>query len=549
VPEEQVKLTVTKEELLRKRLQKARERQAEGAATLRKLRPGEPKHLSPNQRRLWFLEQFDEGSASYNMYITRRLKGKLDSELLRRAGTALLRRHEILRCVYVLEGEEPVMKEHPQPEIDATSFISEDFTSLPLDEREGVARERMSRALGRSFGLDRELPLRFYLYKLEEEEHLLLVLIHHIACDAQSVPIFMRELAAEYEGLVNGQGSGLAPLPVQYADYAAWQREELNGEKLAKLSAYWQKTLRGAPELLVLPVDRRRPAVQSNKGAVYRFQLTGEILQRVRQACVDLEVTSFMYLLSAFYILLCKYTGEKDLVVGVPVSGRTRTEVEPLIGVFVNTLVFRTELAGTLSVRELVQRVRETALGAYEHQDMPFEKIIEELNPQRNLSYSPIFQVLFNHIKKGTPVCNFKRLTDSAIPMEFTTAKFDLSLEISEKDEVMDCLINYCTEQFFDTTIVQFAAYFVKTVGLLTENREKTIDELDIISITELKLLAAKIEQLSLPLPAGTDHASPEIDELTDNKKNARQLTEKDLSDAKKALLKKRLAQARKKAD
>jgi hypothetical protein len=271
----------------------------------------------------------------------------------------------------------------------------EDLSGLEEADREAAVRRRAGEEARRPFDLAAGPLFRAALLRLGAEEHVLLLSMHHIVSDGWSMGVLYRELSALYEAYREGGESPLPELPVQYADYAVWQREQLEGEVLDRQLSYWRERLAGAPELLELPTDRPRPPVQTYRGATVPVELSPELLERLQALGRSEGATLYMTLLGAFQVLLSKYSGSEDVVVGSPIAGRTRKEVEELIGFFVNTLVLRTDLSGDPSFREVLRRAREVTLGAYEHQEVPFERLVAELQPERSLSHSPLFQVMF----------------------------------------------------------------------------------------------------------------------------------------------------------
>ena len=280
----------------------------------------------------------------------------------------------------------------------------------------------------RPFDLARDLLLRARLFRLGEADHILFLTMHHIASDGWSMGLLVRELSILYEAFVEGKPSPLPELPIQYADFAVWQREWLQGEVLEKQLGYWRKQLEGAPALLELPTDRPRPAMQSYRGAVMPWELPKPLLVALRELSRREGATLFMTLLAGFQTLLHRYTGGDDILVGSPIAGRNRMEIEPLIGIFVNTLVLRGDLSGNPSFRTFLGRTREAALGAYAHQDLPFERLVEELHPERDLSRSPFFQVMFVLQNAPREAAALAGLEVTPMPIDSGTSKFDLTL-------------------------------------------------------------------------------------------------------------------------
>src|SRR5215212_3146789 len=355
-------------------------------------RDGEAVPLSFTQQRLWFLNQLEPDSTFYNIPIAIRLKGSLDIQSLERALSELVRRHESLRTTFALETEQPVQVIVSEPNFSVAHLTVMAATEA---EREAEVTRLIDREVDQPFDLQSGSLFRASLLRVNAEEHVLVLTMHHIVSDGWSAGVLFRELGTLYGAYAAGEESPLQELPVQYADYAVWQRDYLRGEVLNAQVEYWRERLTGAAPVLELPADRVRPAVQSYRGAAARFEVSREVSEGLKELAQAEGVTLFMTLLAAFKVLLYRYTGQEDIVVGSPIAGRTRAEVENLIGFFVNTLVLRTDLSGGPTFRELLGRVRETALGAYAHQDVPFEKLVEELQPERDMSHTPLFQVLF----------------------------------------------------------------------------------------------------------------------------------------------------------
>ena len=349
-----------------------------------------PLPLSFGQQRLWFLDRLEPGSSAYNLSRALRLRGALDVAVLRRALDEIVRRHEPLRTVFSAADGEPVQVVLPAV---AVELAVEDLSILPADAREADAARRASEAAAAPFDLARGPLFRAALLRLAADEHVLLLAMHHAVGDGWSIGVLFREIEALYAAFLAGAPSPLAPLPLRYADHALRQRAELAGEALDRPLDWWRTRLQGAPALLELPTDRPRPAVQSHRGAVLRFTLPPELGGRLSAVGRAEGATLFMTVLAAFQLLLARYSGQDDVVVGTPVAGRTRPELEGLIGFFANTLALRTDLSGDPTFGQLLRRVREATLGAFAHQELPFEKLVEALQPERSLAHAPVFQV------------------------------------------------------------------------------------------------------------------------------------------------------------
>ncbi len=349
--------------------------------------------LSFAQQRLWLVDRLEPGSAAYNIPEVVRLPGALDTAALRASLDALVARHEALRTVFAEQGGEPVqvvLEPAPVP------LPVLDLAGVPQAEREARAERLAWEEALRPFDLARGPLLRSTLLRLGAEDHVLLLTMHHIVSDAWSMDVLVREVLALYGAFSRGEPSPLPELPVQYADYAVWQRAWLSGATLERQLAWWRERLAGAPPLLELPVDRPRPAVFSHRGGARSLRIDAAAADRLRALGRQEGATLFMTLLSGFAVLLGRWSGQADVVVGTPIAGRTRRETEGLIGFFLNTLALRTDLSGDPTFRELLARVREGTLGAYAHQDLPFERVLEELQPVRSLSHTPVFQVMLN---------------------------------------------------------------------------------------------------------------------------------------------------------
>ena len=438
--------------------------------------------LSFAQQRLWFLDQLEPGSAVYNVPGALRIKGSLDAEVLERCFNEIVRRHEALRTTFSTVEEEPVQV------IAASANVSLpviDLSRFSETEREDEARRLAREEADKPFDLRQGPLFRTALIRLGKYDHVLLLTLHHIVSDGWSMGVLYRELSALYQAFANEEPSPLADLPIQYADFAVWQRDWLRGEVLENQLSYWKKQLDGIPAVLNFPTDRPRPARQSYRGARQSIELSSELTQGLKTLSRKEGVTLYMTLLAAFQILLHRYTGQDDIVVGSPIANRNRIEIEGLIGFFVNTLVLRTDHSGNPTFRELLRRVRETALEAYAHQDLPFEKLVEELRPDRDLSRSPLFQAMF--VFQNAPVgeLNCKGLNVSPMRMAGETTKFDLTLSVNEGAPGLRAGLQYRTDLFDDATITRFLGHFKILLEGIVANPEQRISDLPILSEAE----------------------------------------------------------------
>jgi amino acid adenylation domain-containing protein/non-ribosomal peptide synthase protein (TIGR01720 family) len=400
--------------------------------------------LSFAQERLWVLDQLEPGSVSYTLPNPIRLHGHVDVPGLGRALTEIVRRHEALRTTFANREGRPWQVINPPARVPLPVV---DLAGLPPAQREAEARRHVRELARQPWDLARGPLLRARLIRLGAEEHLLALMMHHIVTDGWSMAVFAQELGALYGAFSQGRPAPLPELPLQYADFSLWQRQWLQGEVLAKQLDYWRQTLAGAP-ILDLPTDRPRPAVQRYKAARHTFEVGADVAQRLQELSAQEGATVFMTLLAAFQVLLSRYSGQEDVCVGTPVANRNRAEFERLIGFFANTLVMRTNLSGNPSFRELLRRVREGCLGAYDHQDMPFERLVAELQPQRDLSRQPLFQVLFVLQRAPRQAVTLPGLTLGLRLNELENINFDLTLQLTETGQGLQGNLYFNTDLF-----------------------------------------------------------------------------------------------------
>jgi len=439
--------------------------------------------LSFAQRRLWFLDQLEPGGFAFNITRALRLSGKLNTSALERSVSELVRRHEVLRTTFVTVNGEAVQVIAPPQQVRLSIL---DFSEMELAERQREIERQAAEEAHRSFALNQDSPWRVQLLRLDEEEHVLLFTLHHIVSDAWSMEILVREVSALYEAYAAGRKSPLTDLPIQYADYAVWQRGWLQGEVLEEQLGYWRKQLTGAPAVLELPTDRVRPAQQSHRGAQLPLQLPAELSAGLKQLSQREGVTLFMTLLAGWQLLLARYSRQPDVVVGSPVANRTRAEVEGLIGFFVNTLVLRTEVDGELRVRELLQRVREVCLGAYAHQEVPFEMLVEQLQPERDLSYTPLFQVMM--MLQNTPPqqrTEWAGVGMSAVEVESGTAKYDMTLGLAESPQGLVGTLEYNRDLYERESMERLLGHYQQVLTALVAQEEQRVWEVRLLSAAE----------------------------------------------------------------
>ena len=446
--------------------------------------------LSFAQESLWFLDQLNPQSGFYNIPTALHLQGTLNYQALRQSIQEIIRRHAALRTNFTILDGEVVQVIAPSRELDLKELDLSvvDLQALPTSEQAIVTKKLINTEAAKPFNLAQESLIRVLLLQLKPTEQILVVTMHHIVADGWSMGIFVAELTALYGAFVKGQPSPLPELTIQYPDFAVGQRQWLQGEVLESQIAYWQKQLADAPSLLELPYDRPRPARQTYQGATQSFPLSIELSNAIALLSRKQNATVFMTLVAAFQTLLFRYTQSLDICIGSPIANRNQAEIESLIGFFVNTLVLRTNLAGEPSFEELLSRVKEVALAAYAHQDVPLEKLVEVLQPQRSLSYSPLFQVMFVLQNTGETTWELEGLSIEQLPVETSTAKFDLILSVDETKTGLVGNWEYNTDLFDHATITRMAGHFqILLEGIIAHPQEK-ITYLPLISTSEQQL-------------------------------------------------------------
>ena len=454
--------------------------------------------LSFAQQRLWLLDQLLPSGSVYNIPRVLGLAGQLDVEALRRSFDELLHRHEALRTRFALQNGEPVQVIEPQLSV---ALELEDLSALAPALREAEAQRRAQAEAQAPFDLERGPLIRARLLRLAPTEHWLLFSMHHIVTDGWSMGVLGREISALYGACRRGEVSPLAELPVQYADYALWQRQWLQGEVLEQQLAYWKQALAELP-VLELPTDRPRPMAASYRGARVAFELGEELTGGLKALSRREGATLFMTLLAAFQVLLYRYSGQEDLAVGVPVAGRSRPELEGLIGLFVNTLVLRGDLSGAPSFKEHLARVRTRALDAYAHQDLPFEKLVEELAPKRDLSRNPLFQVCFTKGIREALELQFAGLEPGKVVATDTeTAKFDLDIEVVEKLGKTFCLVHYATDLFDAATIERLVGHWRVLLEAIVADPGQAISQLPLLTEAERHQLLVEWNDTAVEYP------------------------------------------------
>lgn len=435
--------------------------------------------LSFAQQRLWFLEQLEPGNATYTIATAVHLEGVVHVALLKQSFMHLLERHESLRTTFSLQ--QPVQIIHP-----AMTFTIPlvDLSSLPVDERTAASEAVMKQEAQAPFSLEQGPLLRVLLCRIDERNSILMLTMHHIIADGWSMSVLVQEITTIYSYLLQGLSPLLPELPVQYVDYTVWQRQWLQGEVLQQQLDYWKAQLNGAPAL-ELPTDYPRPAQRSYRGALYSFTLSRDLTRSLRQISQQERATLMMTLLSAFGVLLARYTGMQDMVVGMPVANRIHTEVESLIGFFVNTLALRLDLSGEPDFIHLLQQVRETCLAADAHQDIPFEKLVEELQPQRSLSQAPFFQVMFIPQNQPPASIDLPGLRVHPLRPDRQAAMFDVSLYIFEYEQEIEVCAEYNTDLFEKTTIARMMQHYLRILEGCVCNPHESVWQLPLLTEQE----------------------------------------------------------------
>lgn len=419
---------------------------------------GGPAPLSFAQQRLWFFDQFEPASFAYNLLTAVSLSGAFDVTALQKAFDEMVRRHESLRTTFDFRDAQPVQIIHDHHSIPLRQIGA---MHLPEAQQRQQIQDLLREQALQPFDLRKGPLLRASLVQQATDQHVLVLAIHHIVSDAWSVNVLVREITELYRTFAGGGVPDLPPLPVQYADFAVWQRNWLQGDVLAQQLEYWKAQLGNAPAMLELPADRPRPAVQTYNGADFTFSFSPALSQSLKALCRKEDATLYMVLLAGFKVLLHRYTGQQEIIVGSPIANRQRKELEGLIGFFINTLPVRTTIAGDLSFREYLERVREAALGAYAHQDLPFEYLVEQFQPERNLSHSPLVQVIFSFEAAPAQPREIPGLEVTILDKENKAAKFDLSLYASDHGAEIFGTLEYNVDLFNKETIERMAGHLL----------------------------------------------------------------------------------------
>jgi amino acid adenylation domain-containing protein len=459
-------------------------------APLRASRRAGPVPLSFAQQRLWFLHQLEPESPFYNLAFAVRMEGVLDGEALRRALAEIVRRHEVLRTTFRADAGGSWQVVHPAP--GRFELPVADLRAFPADWTRGEVLGLIADEAEHPFDLRRDPMLRALLIRTGQAEHTLVLIVHHVAGDGWSMELLFRELAALYGAFRAGDASPLPELPLQYADFAEWQRQWMDGGVLDAQLAYWRERLAGAPAVLELPTDRPRPAVQSHRGETRAFEVPPAVAARLRALARETDATLFMVLLAAFDLLIHRLSGRDDVVVGSPIAGRMRGEVEGLIGFFVNTMALRTDLSGDPGFRALVRRVRETTLEAYAHQDLPFERVVEAVRPDRALSHNPLFQVAFALQNVPAETVRLSGLTLRLEEVHGGTSKFDLFLEMEERGERLRGRLEYATDLWETETADRMIRLFLNLLEGVARDPDRPASAVELVDAAERRTLTER---------------------------------------------------------
>jgi amino acid adenylation domain-containing protein len=498
IAERIAKLPPHRQELLA-RLLKQKQIDLSQAVIMPRVRTSNDAPLSFAQQRLWLVLQLDPDNIAYNVPEAFRLNGPINITALADSFSEIIRRHEILRTTFqTVNGEPRQVIGPPQP----VALDVVDLTHLPRPEREPAALRVINEDPWQLFDLTRGPLLRVKLFKLEDAEHIMLMTVHHIVSDGWSSGVMLDELTTLYHAFNRNQPSPLPELPIQYADFAIWQREWLSGEVLETQLSYWRQKLSGALPVLELPADRLRPAVPSHRGAMEQIDLSDTLSRELENLSKEEGATLFMTMLAAFKVLIHRYTAQTDICVGMPIANRNRAETEPLIGFFINNLVLRSDLSGNPTFQSFLAQVREETLNAYAHQDIPFEKLVEELQPERSLSYMPLFQLMFMVQNAPAEEFGLQDLNLSEIQVGNPTAKYDLSFYISEVYNHQFVLVLYNSDLFDAPTIKRLLEHYQMLLESIVADRRQRIAELPLLTQPEQELFA-EINNTGTEYPAG----------------------------------------------
>ena len=440
--------------------------------------------LSFAQQRLWFLDQMEPGSPLYNICSPVRIKGRLDADALKKSFEHIVQKHETLRTTFFKENAEARQCVHPSADLD--------FELIPVKQDDEVMQYIAAEA-SHAFQLQEKAPIRVRLFKISDDEHVAVLTLHHIVSDNWSTGVLIKEFMEIYPLLAQGKIPSSAPLRIQYADFASWQRKWLSGKTLQNQLDYWAEKLAGLPPALDLPTDFPRPAYQSHNGDFLTFTLSPEQTAALKTLAEQKNVTLFMTLMAAFEILLYKYSRQEDFAIGTPIANRNRAEIEPLIGFFINTLVIRSDISPKSTIDDLLLKVKETMIGAYAHQDLPFEMLVEKLDPERDMSQSPLFQTMLVFNNAPVETLKLPGLELELIEFENKTTKFDLIFNFVENKDRLQGKVEFNTDLFRPETIRAMFGHFLRIVDEMTQSPRQSISDLSLLSEKEGKKVLSMI--------------------------------------------------------
>ncbi|WP_341282110.1 amino acid adenylation domain-containing protein [Paenibacillus sp. FSL H8-0537] len=466
------------------------EQPAQSLKITRLERTGEDRFTaSYSQKRFWFLDQWHTNKAAYNTHLVSKLVGRLDLNALKQTFDAIVNRHEILQMVYRNREHEVECCRHSNPVVTIGEKSVKAFTRKQLEEKiEDFVHEEVHNP----FDLANDLPIRVTLLSVSKKEHYLIIVVHHIVSDMWSLRVMNKEIECFYNAFARGQQPELPELPVQYMDYAVWQRNLLEGKVTERQTQYWKEQLAGAPPCLPLMTDFPRPDVQTYNGKVHKFIIPEGMAGKIQTLASEEAITPFVFSLTAFAILLNRYTQADDIVIGSPVAGRTHKEVEDLMGLFINTLAIRVRLEGNPRIRELLQTVKKTVMGAVANQELPFEKLVEELQIERDLSYSPVFQAMFNFQSIEKTALQLAELEVSPFLRSNNTTKFDLNLAVKYIEGEMTCFLTYNTDLFLPETIQRMAGHYMEIISSMAESFNLKAHEIETLTPLEKQTLLSE---------------------------------------------------------
>jgi amino acid adenylation domain-containing protein/non-ribosomal peptide synthase protein (TIGR01720 family) len=489
-------LTPEQLELLRKKLKKKNTAPANNTIVPRQNKNNFP--LSSAQERLWFFDQLAPNNAFYNITSAIHINGEFDPIIFAKSLNKVIARHEVLRSFYLTENGAPLQKIAANltidiPLIDYCNKATETIDTLLLTEIENDAT--------RPFKLDEAPLIRAKIIKLSDQQHVLILTMHHIIADGWSSPILLNETGKFYDAFLNTKPDQLEPLKLQYADYASWQKEQGESEKQKKQLDYWKDKLAGMPDILELPLDKKRPAEQTFNGAHYHFNLGKNLSEKIKRFSKEQGSTLFITLISAYQVLLYRYSGQQDFGIGLPIANRNKKEIESLVGFFVNTLVLRSQIDPDLSFAQILQQVKSNLLEAYDNQDIPFERLVETILPNRDLSHSPFFQTMFELQGDAMGSLAFGDVKLEAVPFENHTSKFDLLMMMEEGADEISASLEYNTDIFSAETIQHLCTHFSILLESITANPQRAISQLAIMDADESKKIVQQWNDSSKDYP------------------------------------------------